>query len=150
MRFALLFALSVLFVMCASTKTYTLDELPDEQLLFSSGGGFTGEWNDYLLLPNGQLFTRRRVIRELPMRELEGLDPKVTKDLFDTFEKQKFAELGYNEPGNMTYVIEHVAAGDTAKVVWGGGNLKPTEELRTYWRRLMGEVRDKEPKPVAE
>ena len=136
--------------MCASTKTYSLEALPDQQLLFSSGGGFTGEWNDYLLLPNGQLFKRRRVVREVPMREQQPLDPKVAKDLFATFERQGFADLGYDEPGNMTYVIEYVTAADTARVRWGGGNLKPTEELRTYWRRLMKEVQGKEPLPVTQ
>ncbi len=150
LRLVLFAFLALLLSMCASSKRYTLDELPPERLYFSFGGGFTGEYQEYLLLPNGQLFSRRQVINPLPYREYEPLEEKVAKDLFSTFEKQNFDALGFDDPGNMTYTIQHVVASDTATVVWGGTEVQPTEELRTYWRRLMQEVTDKKAMPATD
>ena len=70
-------ALMFLLTSCASSKRYTADDLPDERLVFTWGGGFTGETKSYMLLPNGQLFFRRQVIGELPYREVDPLDAKV-------------------------------------------------------------------------
>ena len=128
---------------CASTKSYTLDELPGEQLIFSFGGGFTGEYNEYLLLENGQLFGRRYVATKLPFREFESVDPDVAKDLFKSYETQGLGTLGYNDPGNLTKTIQHVSKGDTTSITWGGNRVQPSEGLRSYWRRLIAATRDK-------
>ena len=135
---------------CASSKMYTLQELPDEQLWFRSGGGFTGETREYLLLENGQVFFRREVINPLPLREHTPLDAKAAAELFQTYDKQDFGQLGYDDPGNMTYVLTRVSGPDTARITWGGAEVQPTEELRTFWRRAIGLLGETEPKPVAE
>ena len=146
---SLAFAALLLFAMCAPSTRYTADALPDEHLAFSFGGGFTGEYQEYLLLPNGQLFGRRRVVSEVPYREFEGVEAKVAKDLVATYARQGFGALGYDDPGNITYTVEHVAGADTSRVRWGGTAVKPTEELRTYWRRLMAAIEGKERLPEA-
>ena len=137
--------LTAALIACATAKIYTLDTLPDERMIFSYGGGFTGEWNDYLLLSNGQLFHRRRVLNPVPFRAYDPIDPKVAKDLFVTFEAQKFGALGYDDPGNMSYTIKSINGSDTTAVTWGGTETKPTEELRTYWRRVMQTFDGKQP-----
>lgn len=123
---------------CASAKTYTADALPAEQLHFEWGGGFTGEYQAFLVLPNGQLFHRRQVLEELPYREVEGVDPKAARELFATYERQGFGTLGYDEPGNMTYTVTRVTGADTSRLTWGGPNVKPEQAVQTYWRRAMG------------
>lgn len=135
-------------MMCASSKRYTLDELPEKRLHFTFGGGFTGEFKEYMILPNGQLFHRTRVVSQLPFREYDPIDPKVAKDLFETYEKQDIAGFGYDDPGNMTYTIMQVVATDSTSITWGGSEVKPDETVRTYWRRVMQEVSDKEPLPA--
>ncbi len=134
--------------MCASAKQYTVDTLPAEQLRFSFGGGFTGEVNEYLLLPNGQLFARKQVVQELPFREQEPIDAKVAKELFGTYDEQNFDALDYDDPGNMTYSIQHVNGSDTTRLTWGGTRVKPAENLRTYWRRVMGLLDTRKPEPL--
>jgi len=136
--------------MCASSKRYTLEELPEKRLHFTFGGGFTGEYKEYMVLPNGQLFHRTRVISQLPFREYDPIDPKVAKDLFETYEKQGIAAFGYDNPGNMTYTIMQIAASDTTSITWGGSEVKPDEVVRTYWRRVMREVSEKKPLPEKE
>lgn len=146
-RIFLLTLFASMLSMCASTKQYTLDELPDERLIFSFGGGFTGAYEFYMLLPNGQLFHKRQVTTGLSFREFEPVDRKEAKDLFETYQKQEFSELGYNDPGNMSYTIQYISPKDTSQVIWGGSEVKPEEELRTYWRRLMQVVEGKEALP---
>ena len=125
-----------------------MSELPDEQLHFSSGGGFTGEYREHILLRNGQVFSRRRVISEVPMREYTSLDGKVADDLFDTFVEQGFGSLELDSPGNLTYEINYVSGVDTSTVRWGGPGVKPPENLRTYWRRFSDLMEGSEPLPV--
>ena len=132
---------------CKAKEQYTAETLPAEQLIFRYGGGFTGEYKSYMLLPNGQLFSRNEVIQRLPFRPIKPIGQKLAKDFFDTFKEQKFGELGYDDPGNMTYSIEYIKGQDTSKVVWGGSTVKPTEELRTYWRRAINTF-DKQKAPV--
>ena len=147
-RYFLLVTVSVLLSMCASSKRYTLEELPEKRLHFTFGGGFTGEYKEYMILPNGQLFHRTRVVSQLPFREYDPIDPKVAKDLFETYEKKDIAGFGYDDPGNMTYTIMQVAALDTTSITWGGAEVKPDETVRTFWRRVMREVGDKQALPV--
>ena len=136
MRTLLLAAVATL-LSCASSKTYTAEALPDEQLHFRWGGGFTGEYQAYLLLPNGQLFHKRELVTELPYREVEAVDAKAAREFFTTYDKQGFAALGYDEPGNMTYVVTRVDGADTSRLTWGGTAVKPKQEVQTYWRRAM-------------
>ena len=131
-------AVGLAVLACAPTKVYTADALPAEQLHFRWGGGFTGEYQAYLLLPNGQLFHKREVVRELPYREVSPVEKSVAKELFRTYEDQGFAALDYRDPGNVTYTVTHVLGADTARMMWGGGQLKPKQEVQSYWRRAMG------------
>ena len=137
--------LAAALVGCATSKTYTADALPEQQLHFRWGGGFTGEYQAYLLLPNGQLFHKREVMTELPYREVEAVDKKVAKGLFDTYDQQGFATLDYDDPGNVTYVVTHVTGPDTARMLWGGGEVKPKQAVQSYWRRAMGAFEGKAP-----
>lgn len=138
MRIYLLLATGILLAACASTKTvYTLDALPAERLTFRYGGGFTGQYQEYMLLPNGQLFYKREVLNALPFREVESLDPKTAQDFFETYRKQDFAKLTYDDPGNMTYTVAHTDGDATTAMTWGGEDAKPTEAVRSYWRRAM-------------
>lgn len=141
---------SLFLIMCASVKKHTLDTLPERQLIFKFGGGFTGEYKSYLLLPNGQLFYRRQVISPLPFREYQGISTKEAKDFFSTYDKQNFALLGYDNPGNMTYTITSIDGADTTHITWGGTNIDPSEELRSYWRRAMQAVEGKKELPQTE
>lgn len=142
LRILSLVCLIAMAVSCSSPK-YALSDLPKEQLHFSYGGGFTGEYQEFLLLKNGQIFKRTRVIRPTSFTPLQPLKKKEAKELFKTFEDQKFANLEYNDPGNMTYTIKMIGEVDTSQVVWGGVDVQPNLELKSYWRRLMKFVTDR-------
>lgn len=147
---ALVVVLAATLAMCASAKRYTVDDLPAERLTFRWGGGFTGQTKEYVLLPNGQLFARRSVLSELPLREYEPLDKRVAEDLFDTYEELGFGELGYDDPGNMTYTVALATATDSTAITWGGSRVQPSEAVRTYWRRATAALGDSEPLAGAE
>lgn len=136
---------AILLAMCASAKQYTAEALPPERLTFRWGGGFTGETKEYVVLPNGQVFFRRSVLRELPLREHTSLAKKEAKDLFATYAEQGFAALGYDDPGNMTYTVAHVTEADSTALTWGGSRVQPAEAVRTYWRRATGLLADTQP-----
>ena len=147
----LLFCTGFWLSRCAPAKqVYTLESLPERQLTFSYGGGFTGEFNEYLLLPNGQLYHRRKVINPVSFRPVEPIDAKLAKDFFTTYDKQHFDELSLDDPGNMTYSIMAVRAGDTTRVTWGGAEAQPNEALRSYWRRAMQTFDGKKSLPQAQ
>ena len=137
-------ALVAALAACAPAKRYAADDLPAERLTFTWGGGVTGETKEYVVLPNGQVFFRRSVLTDLPLRERTALDRKVAEDLFATYAAQGFGDLGYDDPGNMTYTVRHHAAGDSSALTWGGSDVQPSEAVRTYWRRATAALGDTE------
>ena len=129
---------------CATSRRYAADDLPAERLTFTWGGGVTGETKEYVVLPNGQVFSRRSVLTDLPLRERTALDPRVARDLFDTYVQQGFGELGYDDPGNMTYTVRHHTPGGSSAITWGGSAVRPSEAVRSYWRRATAALGDTE------
>ena len=136
---------AVALAACAPAKRYTADALPEQQLHFQWGGGVTGEYQAFMLLPNGQLFHKREVVTELPFREVEPVEKSVAKELFRTYDDQGFGALDYRDPGNLTYVVTRVTGADTARMTWGGGEVRPEQAVQTYWRRAMQVFEGKAP-----
>jgi hypothetical protein len=54
----LFFSIFFIFLFSACAKKYTADALPQKQLHFGEGGGFTGKETDYVVLENGQIFIK--------------------------------------------------------------------------------------------
>lgn len=59
MKNAILFSsIACLFFWSCKPKDYLIDDLPNRQITFGEGGGFTGKYTTWMLLDSGQIFQK--------------------------------------------------------------------------------------------
>lgn len=121
----------VLLAACSSTKD--LKEFSKNQLLFGSGGGYTGEINKYILSYGGQIQKFNSLTGETT--SLQPIPAKEAKAYFKTFLAHGFDTLEFSSPGNMTYFIGYKNDSTEKKISWGGDQ-PPKPEIKDFYNSL--------------
>ena len=134
--FSPIFLLSALlsFFSCKSTQ-YTPENYPDAQITFGNGGGFAGTYTNYYLFENGQLF--RNTTAKPDFEKVKKVKARTVKQIFNNYKTFQLKDYQFNNPGNMTYYIEHKQAGHSHKIQWGGNNEKVDQKVETIFKILM-------------
>jgi hydroxymethylpyrimidine pyrophosphatase-like HAD family hydrolase len=101
-KVSIAFILLSIFVSCKliSYKSYA----KDFSITFGSGGGFTGEINEYILEGNGNLFSHKSLSNEIIF--LKKIEFKHIKQIFKLAESNEIISYNLNETGNMTSFIK--------------------------------------------
>lgn len=128
----------LLFYNC---KTYDPDKLPDTQLRFGSGGGITGMTTEYLLLKNGQVFTRASRAGSGEWRELDHVEKAEVRALYRTWENESVFKEDVQQPGNMYYFIAMKKDSLEYRQSWGASGYQPNESLKSFFDRAMNLVK---------
>lgn len=136
-RILLLSLFSVFFFSCKSQQ-YTINDLPETQLIFGNGGGISGAVSTYTLLENGQLFHNNSLTKEHV--EMESLTKKEAKSSFEKMKVLKISEINFNHPGNMYYFLEEVKGDSIHRVTWGSNDHKISEECKTFYKELRAMI----------
>lgn len=118
------------------TKTYLPTNLPDQQLEFGSGGGFTGEVRAYVLLPNGQLF--RRAWPSDTLQTVGRLPRSQARALFAQADQLDWKGTSSQPPGNVNTFLIYRNDGEELKLNWP--NLQ--EEAPAPFRDLYSELNE--------
>jgi len=108
----------LLFAACVQPK-FTLDELPDDQLRFGSGGGFAGAYKEFLLLDNGQVFLFEFGPAKKDTFELQSLSRRETKAIFKQLDTLRLQKYDFDFPGNMSYYVRVSDELTEHSVQWG-------------------------------
>lgn len=134
-----LFYFLLIALLASSCGTsYTAANLPSKQILFGEGGGFSGNVKEYVLLENGQLFTRTTFAGEAT--ELPKVKKKTAASYFMKLESLK--EVSYIKPGNMyEYVQYQVDSSTNYRVVWKNGDENAPEDVKMYFEELKALVK---------
>ena len=99
-------AIFILILYGCKAQQYSIDDLPEKQLIFGNGGGMSGMVKTYTLLENGQLFHKNSLTEEAT--ELESISKKEAKTCFADLEQLSLSEMNFDHPGNMYYFLETV------------------------------------------
>jgi hypothetical protein len=118
---------------CKSKKVKA-DQMPAEIITFGSGGGFTGQIQEYVLQENGQLFYRAQIEGEL--KELESVKRKMVKACFEKARLIPWKELGAGEPGNVYHYIMYKTSTESQKHTWGKLKSGPSSPIDSLYRML--------------
>jgi hypothetical protein len=125
---------------CHSTK-FTADKLPERQVVFGTGGGFTGETNAQILLENGQIFRKSSLFKGPPI-ELKGIKKRKAKAFFKATEALDLASFEFEHPGNIYQFLE--LRGDSASVVrvaWGDEKYPVNQKIKDLYIALGGLIK---------
>lgn len=129
----LVFLLSILLLGC-QRKPYTAENLPDLQLRFGNGGGFTGAVTTYTLLQNGQLF-RNNSFDNITL-QLGLLNVKEAKALFKEATALELAEKQVNKPSNIYYFITLQDKKMNATYTWGDPEFTADHTIQAFYKKL--------------
>ncbi len=135
---AILLVLATFLIFSCKTTTYTIDNLPEKQLYFGSGGGFTGMVNEYLLLENGQLF---KVPSPGQLEEMDKVKKKKAESIYMDYETLGFKELIFNQPGNIYYFIRMVDGESENFISWSDQRPLPEVKMMDFYKSLMETVK---------
>lgn len=139
LKFGVFFLIiSGLTLFSCKTKSFTPDNFKGAQIVFGSGGGFTGAIDKFLILENGQVFksTKRK-------KTLEEKNRFKKKELTTIFEECKTIMSSYDimdEPGNLYYFISYKNGEDISRIVWGDDNQDPSPEVLDFYKKLQSLV----------
>lgn len=124
----------IVFFSCKSQQ-YGSDHLPEKQLVFGKGGGFSGAEDAFSLLENGQLFQLSSLTNE--RRELKGIKKKEAKSYFTQIYDLRLPETDFDHPGNVYYYLEVVNGEGKYRVTWGSNAHEVPETYKTLHKQLM-------------
>jgi len=139
MRNILVLSLFLIVLVSCKSQQYTINDLPNTQLIFGSGGGISGEITTYILLENGQVFYKNSLTKE--NKELESLSKKDAASCFQKMEVLKLSEMNFDHPGNRYYFLEEVNGDDKHRVTWGANDHEISEECKTLYKELRTTIK---------
>lgn len=135
-RFAIF---SLFLILSCKSQQYTLDDLPERQLVFGKGGGITGAIDTYILLENGQLFHSNSITEE--NSELEGIRKKEAQECYTKMQSLELSKMDFNHPGNMYYFLEQVDSTGTSKIIWGSNDHQVPGACEDFYAELQNFIK---------
>lgn len=139
--------LSVMTIACKSNKVESPAESTGKKLLLSHGGGFTGKFNSYTILENGQLFKASET--KGVMDKQKSLPQNVVDQIFSNYEVLDLANMEVKTYGNLLYSVTMYDNGTEKKISWEKGD-KGSETMQLFFRNVMNQIKmnnDKDFKP---
>lgn len=130
----------LLFAACQSSETskpdlYSQTSPPhDFQLVIGEGGGFTGQWNGYIVDSTGTVSSWRGTAPEQNMKRTAKLARKQLDKLWQSITNARFFDFDSTGTGNMTVAMQVTANGTIHRTSWAkpsGGRvpLAPVQAL---------------------
>ena len=115
---------------CHASKKATDDPNKILRIVFGTGGGITGAFDEHILLPNGNMYFYNSIEGE---EKFKGVVPSsMLKRLLDQPTKIKFEKIAYNQPANKYYFIEVFTTKSSHRVVWGSNENAPNQVVQFY------------------
>ncbi len=127
-----------LFQYCKSGK-YTPDDYPDAQIVFGSGGGFAGTYNNYYLFENGVIF--KNSTSDKAFKKVKKIKKEEARQIFNNFETFNLKDYNFNDPGNLNYFLELKTKEGNHKIQWGGSQ-EVDGKVKTIYQILMKHISD--------
>ena len=122
MIYKIVFAFVVVFALVSCKSPSPIQQYQDykgAKLIVGSGGGFTGQYIDYIILKNGAVYKKDSFKDELVY--LGKIKKNHALQLFESFENAGLKDVKCNFPGNMNNYIKFVDNNDEYFLQWSMG-----------------------------
>jgi hypothetical protein len=126
----LISSVACLFFWSCKPKDYMIDNLPNRQITFGEGGGFTGKYTNWMLLDSGQIFEKSGIGAEYV--EIGKLKYSQAKKFYKRANAVSLDKMKKNRPGNYNY--EFILQRDSVdyKATWSNEADVDTSILNLY------------------
>ncbi len=138
--------IAVCIIACKTTATTTNNNANSTKVInnerkycVGKGGGFTGNYEEYILYENGKVYKRDfNYDREIYVKQLPEQDLNY---FLDKAEQLGLEGVAINEPGNISTYIEIKEGNLTInKIVWGANLYYPPQELIDFHKELFDKL----------
>ncbi|HMO41174.1 MAG TPA: hypothetical protein PKC76_18175 [Saprospiraceae bacterium] len=134
-----LLLLALLVLASCKSQRYTPAQMPDNQVIFGDGGGFTGAVTRYILLENGQLFKHYSL--DDSMTDLGSISKREARAYFKEIENLQLAQKQISQPGNVYYFLEYRSGDQTARSTWGDVDYQLDPSVLEMHQKLLAQLR---------
>jgi hypothetical protein len=139
LQFPIFIILLISFTFSCQKKTVPMDKMPESQIIFGFGGGFTGEIKEYHLLNDGRIVNKG--LNDTIYNVLSRIGKSKATACFDDCQKMKLNTMKFNEPGNRYYFIAVKEVGKPEnRIVWGDTEQPVLESVKTFYKTLMSHL----------
>jgi hypothetical protein len=128
---------SMLLVSCKSQMT-NYDDYKGKIMVVGKGGGFTGAYDEFSILENGQVYKYSTITKKRLL--LGNMKKNFADQIFNNYELLKIGEKNINAPGNMNYFIEFKNGDNNLKSIWSDQKDESTSELMLYYKTVMNYI----------
>ena len=142
--FRLVFSFIVLLFLASCTHKIATDKLPTTQILFGTGGGFTGEVREYALLEDGRILKMKKDAAEQEV--VKKISKEKATSYYATLDSMPSKTWLYNVPGNIYHRITVKKDGKKdSRIVWDGGkgDANAPAYIVQFYRNLRAELPSK-------
>jgi hypothetical protein len=137
--FSVFIILSLSLTVGCQKKTIPMDKMPDSQIIFGNGGGFTGEIKEYHLLNDGRIVNKG--LNDTIYNVLSRIGKTKATACFEDCKKMKLNTMKFSEPGNRYYFIAVKEAGKPEnRIVWGDNEQPVLDDIKSLYKNLMGHL----------
>ncbi|MCB0402505.1 MAG: hypothetical protein KDD41_10510 [Flavobacteriales bacterium] len=129
---------------CVSSESINQPDKQVKRYAFGKGGGFTGDYNEFILGEDGKVFKYDfKYNREVYYKDLSKEDLTYFMEKID---KLGLEGIDINHPGNISNYIE-VRIGTTSmnKIVWGDHQYYAPKELTDLHQEVYKKLAEFEP-----
>lgn len=144
MKYFLYSILSLFLIVVACSSQEGLSQYDDIQIVFGSGGGFSGQEMQYTLDNSGNITLYDNLSKKTT--EVTKIKKKKTKTTFDELDTMNELMMDFNHPGNMYYFVKRVKGTKEEKIVWGDNTHQAPAEIQEYYNLLMSYVNESKKK----
>jgi len=120
----------------SSNIDFLIEKSETKKYAFGKGGGFTGDYDEYILYENGKVYKRDfNYDREIYLKQLSEVKLNYFLDKINTLGLEG---IEINEPGNITTYIEVREANFSVnKIVWGANLYYPPNDLVAFHKEMF-------------
>lgn len=124
---------------CVSSENMNSENKNEKRYAFGKGGGFTGDYTEYILNENGKVYKYDyKYDREVYYKDLEKVDLHY---FLEKIESLGLDGIDINEPGNMTYYIDvRIGQNSLNKIVWGANLYYAPKELTDFHKEIFAKL----------
>lgn len=129
--------LSLFLIGCSSQSV--LHEYQGTDIVFGSGGGFTGRVSEYKLSSDGALELNESIVENKV--DLQKLKKSSVKKIYSQLKEINFTSIDFNHPGNVYYFIKQSDGQSEHEVVWGDTDNEVPTEVRELYDLLVSSMK---------
>ncbi len=136
-KYILFISILVSFFSCKSMEQ-SFDDYKGKIITIGYGGGFTGEYKEYSLLENGDMFLYNTISKK--RKYLGKVEKNVVDQMFENSKMLNLPKVKFNKPGNMNkYIVFRINKVEN-KILWSNDK-DINNDLSTFYKVFLNNVK---------